>query len=123
VFAKTVRQGLLLDFYGPLLTDQQREILAGYLNDDLSLAELAEQRGVSRAAVHDMVRRGLRALERYEERLGLVERYERERVGLRRLLGLIEQALAGKTGERGVLEEVRGFLEQALNEGEGSGGV
>ena len=115
---------MLLDFYGPLLTEQQRQVLQAYLDDDLSLGEIAEARGVSRTAVHDVVRRGLRALERYEERLGLVARYERERHGWRALLTVVEGALAGEGGERAALEEVRRFLEAALTEGEGeTGGV
>lgn len=110
---------MLLDFYGPLLTAQQREVLAGYFEEDFSLGELAEQRGVSRAAVHDVVRRGLGALEEYEAKLGLVARYERDRQSLRRLLERVEEALAGTGGdERPVLEEVRAFLGTALARGE-----
>lgn len=113
-----------MDFYGPLLTEQQRQVLKAYFDEDLSLGEIAEVRGVSRAAVYDVVRRGLSALEGYEERLGLVARYARERHDLRLLLAKVAGVLAGQGGERTVLEEVRRFLEAALNEGEGeSGGV
>lgn len=118
MFTKTVRHGLLLDFYAPLLTAGQREVLAGYFEEDLSLAELAEQRGVSRAAVHDTVRRGLKALEEYEKRLGLVARYEQDRQSLKRLLDLVETALVNGRDERATLTEVRRFLREALSEGE-----
>ncbi|MDI6870327.1 MAG: YlxM family DNA-binding protein [Bacillota bacterium] len=118
MLAKTVRHGLLLDFYGPLLTAQQREVLGSYFEEDLSLGEIAEQRGVSRAAVHDVVRRGLRALEEYEERLGLVARYEQERRSLHGLLSRVEEALAAGSGERAALKEVRAILRKALAEGE-----
>ncbi|MGE5552364.1 MAG: YlxM family DNA-binding protein [Betaproteobacteria bacterium] len=123
VLAKTVRHGLLLDFYAPLLTEQQRQVLGRYFEDDLSLGEIAEERGVSRAAVHDVVRRGLMALESYEKRLGLVARYQRERRSIRELLARVEEALASGSGERAALTEVQAYLRRALEEGEGIGGV
>lgn len=65
---------LLLDCYGSLLTQRQRELLEGYYNEDLSLAELAEPLGVSRQAVHDSIRRGERQLLAFEEQMGLAQR-------------------------------------------------
>jgi hypothetical protein len=118
MLTKSVRHGLLLDFYGPLLTDQQREVLVRYFEEDLSLSEIAEERGVSRAAVHDLIRRGLGALESYEERLGLVARYELDRRSLRQVLARVEEALTGSGGERRALGEVRDFLQGALARGE-----
>lgn len=65
---------LLLDCYGSLLTERQRELLEGYYNEDLSLAELAEPLGISRQAVHDSIRRGERQLLGLEEQMGLAAR-------------------------------------------------
>ncbi|MCQ2434982.1 MAG: helix-turn-helix domain-containing protein [Oscillospiraceae bacterium] len=65
---------LLLDCYGGLLTERQRDLLDGYYNEDLSLAELAEPRGISRQAVHDSIRRGERQLLSFEEQMGLAAR-------------------------------------------------
>ncbi len=65
---------LLLDCYGSLLTERQRDLLDGYYNEDLSLAELAEPRGISRQAVHDSIRRGERQLQAFETQMGLAER-------------------------------------------------
>lgn len=76
---KTVRHGLLLDFYGGLLTDKQRQVLGAYFEDDLSLGEIAEEMQVSRAAVHDLVKRSLASLEDLETGLGLVARHDRMR--------------------------------------------
>lgn len=127
MLTKTVRQGLLLDFYGPLLTDQQREVLGSYFEDDLSLGEIAEMRGVSRAAVHDLVKRGLAVLEGYETRLGLVARHERDRHSLQRMLAEVEGALAAEPDppakgdggrSREMLGKVRSFLQEALASGE-----
>ncbi|MCL2812878.1 MAG: hypothetical protein FWD25_13450 [Clostridia bacterium] len=74
---KRIETGWLLDFYGPLLTGRQREMLRLYCEEDLSLAEIAGQEGVSRQAVHDAVRRGDAQLRAYEDQLGLLRRYRR----------------------------------------------
>ena len=81
---KRIETGWLLDFYGPLLTGRQRELLRLYCEEDLSLAEIAGQEGVSRQAVHDAVRRGDARLRAYEDQLGLLRRY-------RRLYGALRQ--------------------------------
>ena len=72
---KHVRIGWLLDFYGGLLTGRLRQMLASYYDEDLSLAEFAQEQGVSRQAVHDALRRGEAALESLEQRLGLLSRH------------------------------------------------
>ena len=74
VMEKIVRQGMLFDLYGELLTDHQREIYGLLVNDDMSLSELAEQYGISRQGVHDLIRRCDRQLEGYEEKLHLLEK-------------------------------------------------
>jgi len=74
---KRIETGWLLDFYGPLLAGRQREFLHLYCEEDLSLAEIAGQVGVSRQAVHDAVRRGDAQLRAYEDQLGLLRRYRR----------------------------------------------
>ena len=66
---KRLRLGLLLDWYGALLTDRQRATLEQSLNEDCSLAEIAEREGVSRQAV-----RGEDQLEQYEAKLGFLAR-------------------------------------------------
>lgn len=72
-----VRISLLLDFYGPLLTDKQYHSMLWHHEDDLSLGEIAEQLGVSRQAVHDNLQRAQTLLEQYEEKLHLVDQYEK----------------------------------------------
>ena len=72
---------LLLDFYGPLLTDKQRMSLQLHHEDDMSLGEIAEELGVSRQAVHDNLQRARHILNDYESKLHLVAQYEaREQV-------------------------------------------
>lgn len=72
VMEKIVRQGMLFDLYGGLLTEHQREIYGQLVNDDMSLSELAEQYGISRQGVHDLIKRCDKALEGYEEKLHLL---------------------------------------------------
>ena len=64
------RHQRLLDVYGALLTEHQREACRLHLDEDWSFAELAEELGCSRSAAHDLVRRALVQLEHYESKLG-----------------------------------------------------
>lgn len=75
VMNKILEQALLYDFYGELLTPHQKEIYEKFVLEDLSLGEIAEEAGISRQGVHDLVRRCQKALESYEARLHLVERF------------------------------------------------
>ncbi len=81
-----MEQGLLYDFYGTLLTEHQRRIYEDVVLNDMSLSEIAEIAGISRQGVHDLIRRCDRALEEYENKLHLMERFSRiskklERIG------------------------------------------
>ena len=67
-----VRRSHLLDYYGSLLTEKQRNIYEWYYQQDLSLGEISEVAHVSRNAVHDLVNRTDEKLERYEKALGLI---------------------------------------------------
>ena len=70
------KQSLLYDFYGDLLTEHQKEIYEGYVLENLSLAEIAEEQNISRQGVHDIIKRCNQALEGYEAKLHLVEKFE-----------------------------------------------
>ncbi len=72
---KIVKQTLLYDFYGELLTEHQREVYGDVVLGDLGYSEAAEEYGVSRQGVHDLVKRVDRQLQGYEEKLGLVKRF------------------------------------------------
>lgn len=78
----TVFRTMLFDFYGELLTEKQREYFDLHYNDDLSLAEIAEQTGISRQGVWDIIRRAEQTLRETEEKTGLVARFNDRRGAL-----------------------------------------
>ncbi|MDO4292622.1 MAG: YlxM family DNA-binding protein [Eubacteriales bacterium] len=73
---KIVEQGLLYDFYGELLTEHQKRVYEDVVLNDMSLSEIAQEQGISRQGVHDLIRRCDKALQSYESRLHLVERFK-----------------------------------------------
>lgn len=70
-----VKQSLLYDFYGELLTEHQRSIYEAVVFDDLSLSEAAADFQITRQGVHDLIRRVNGLLTGYEEKLHLVQRF------------------------------------------------
>ena len=72
---KIVVQGLLYDFYGELLTEHQRHVYEDVVFNDMSLSEIAEEQGISRQGVHDLIKRCDRLLVGYEEKLKLVSKF------------------------------------------------
>ncbi|WP_455618660.1 YlxM family DNA-binding protein [Eisenbergiella sp.] len=72
---KIVEQGLLYDFYGELLNEHQRRIYEDAVLNDMSLSEIAQEAGISRQGVHDLIKRCDKTLEDYESRLHLMEKF------------------------------------------------
>ena len=70
-----VEQTLLYDFYGELLTERQQQVYESVVLEDYSLSEVAEDLGISRQGVHDMIKRCNHTLEEYEAKLHLVEKF------------------------------------------------
>lgn len=71
------KASLLYDFYGALLTEKQRQVMALYHEENLSLAEIGQEFGISRQAVHDTLKKAEMALEDYEEKLRLIDKLVR----------------------------------------------
>ncbi|ABI68802.1 YlxM family DNA-binding protein [Syntrophomonas wolfei] len=88
---KTEHMIMLKDFYGPLLTLKQQDLMSLYYEDDWSLSEIAENRGTSRQAVYDVLKRAETALQEYEERLGLVDKFIFTRRGLEEIYTLLKK--------------------------------
>jgi predicted DNA-binding protein YlxM (UPF0122 family) len=75
MFEKNLNIAFLLDFYGEVLSDRKREVLDAYYNDDLSLAEIATDLGISRQGVRDLIKKAETELFFYEEKLGLAKKF------------------------------------------------
>ena len=80
--AKNMRVSYLLDFYGDLLTEKQREALELYYNDDLSLGEIAADSGISRQGVRDNIKRAEAILFDMEDKLRLAQKFGEIKKGL-----------------------------------------
>lgn len=100
-------QALLYDFYGELLTEHQRSVYEDAVLNDLSLGEIAEQRGISRQGVHDLIRRCDRILQDYEEKLHLVARFADAKTKIGRIVELTQ------TDDEPVQERMRDIRELA----------
>jgi hypothetical protein len=72
--AKDFEISLLLDYYGSMLTEKQRDVISCYYNDDLSLSEIAQNEGITRQGVRDAIKRGETQLKEMEENLGLLQK-------------------------------------------------
>ncbi|MDE6184441.1 MAG: DNA-binding protein [Lachnospiraceae bacterium] len=111
---RIVEQGLLYDFYGELLTEHQKKIYEDVVYNDLSLAEIAKESGISRQGVHDLVRRCNRILQDYEDKLHLVQRFMKIKDNIDQLQkltadeGLTREELVQRIGllSRQILEEL-----------------
>jgi len=80
---------LLYDIYGGLLTAKQQNVFEWYYQDDYSLGEIAEELGISRQGVHDNIKRSVKLLEEYEEKLHLAEKELRNRTLLEKAMEII----------------------------------
>jgi len=107
---KIVEQALLYDFYGELLTAHQKEIYEDFILNDLSLTEIAEERGISRQGVHDLVKRCNKILKDYEDKLHLVQKFVAIRDKVNQIHELVQ--LKDSTEEK----ELLGRLEEISNE-------
>ena len=89
--AKNLDVVLLTDYYGEMLTENQRKFIDYYYNDDLSLSEIAENEGITRQGVRDAIKRAETQLIAMEERLGLVTRFENMKIGLSEIIEYAEE--------------------------------
>ena len=84
---KNFEISLLLDFYGEVLTEKQKEVVDLYYNEDLSLAEIAEQADITRQGVRDCIKRGEATLLLMEEKLGLAGKFSSMRKNIEKISG------------------------------------
>lgn len=101
--AKDLSISVLLDFYGELLTKKQAESLELYYNQDLSLAEIAEETGVSRQGVRAFIKQGENHLTEFEEKLGMAKRFAE----ISRIVAEIEEILPKDSRVAKKIEEIK----------------
>lgn len=88
---KIVEQGMLYDFYGELLTEHQRRIYEDAVYNDMSLGEIAQEQGITRQGVHDLIKRCDKILQDYEDKLHLVEKFTSTKEKVRKICALTEE--------------------------------
>ena len=87
---QTYRMTMLFDFYGELLTDRQKEFYELYYDEDLSLSEIAENYGISRQGVRDVIVRADAIMTELEDKTGLLKRF----MQMKEKVSAIEEAAA-----------------------------
>ena len=101
---KDLGVSLLLDYYGELLSETKRRAVELYYNEDLSLAEIAEDTGVTRQGVRDSIEKAKAQLYLYEDKLGLARKMRETDLILSEVLGRLER-LRGKADD-GIVSEL-----------------
>ena len=99
---KIVEQGLLYYFYGELLTAHQRQIYESIVYENLSLSEIAEEQGITRQGVHDIVKRCDKALMGYEKKLKLIARFQKMKEKIQEIDDLTKCYERNETGDKTV---------------------
>lgn len=100
---RIVEKSLLFDFYGELLTEHQKDVYGEYIQNDLSVTEVANLRGISRQGAHDLIRRCEKILDEYEQRLHLLEHY----LKIKKMVGAIHEYAEEISGceDKNVIQE------------------
>lgn len=102
--------GLLLDFYGDILPERRRTVMDYYYNDDMSLAEIADEIGISRQGVREQIKKAEEELTFYEEKLGLAARFSEMEIHIKHALALCDNCHASQE----LTKEIR-FLSACIN--------
>lgn len=100
------RESMLFDLYGGLLTERKRAILEMHHENDMSLSEIAEELGVSRAAVYDSLKSAEKSLEDYESRLSLLADHMARMENTEKALGALDALKEICRGDKEALDEI-----------------
>ncbi|MDO4395515.1 MAG: YlxM family DNA-binding protein [Clostridia bacterium] len=90
---KIMEASLLYDFYGQLLTERKQQVMELYHEENLSLAEIAQEFGISRAAVHESLKSAEKSLAEYEEKLGLVKKFVKSQNAIEKIDSVIDKLI------------------------------
>ena len=108
---------LLYDFYGELLTEKQKQVFDLHYQDDLSLSEIGEELSISRQAVRDQLKRTEKILMDYEQKLGLVARFQAQKKYVREMLDILQEMETDGLSEKRIrqLEKMKQIAEAILS--------
>lgn len=108
---RIIEQGILYDFYGPLLTRHQQEIYEAVVYNNLSLGEIAAEEGISRQGVHDLIKRCDRTLADYEEKLHLVKRFADNKKKIAKLKKLVNSLMENDSADEKHKREINAIID------------
>ncbi len=115
---KIFKQALLYDFYGELLTPHQRSIYEDAVYNDMSLSEIAQEYGISRQGVHDLIKRCDKILQEYEDKLQLVNKFTNAKDKVSKILELVDalEPQGVDTESRMKLEQIKEVSAELMKE-------
>ncbi len=113
--ANSLEISYLLDFYGDVLTEKQRDVMEQYYNDDLSLAEIADNFGITRQGVRDAIKRGEHTILDLEEKVGFARRYRIMRESVESLEQLTNDINFYNNNNYAMSEDIRRSAEAILH--------
>ena len=111
---RIVEQTLLYDFYGELLNDHQRGVYEDAVFNDLSLSEIADEYGISRQGVHDLIKRVSNTLEGYESKLHLVEKFMDTKAKITRIDELVDSYI--KDEDMSYIHEIKKLSKEIIED-------
>ena len=114
--AKNLEISFLLDFYGDVLTERQREVMEQYYNDDLSLVEIADNFGITRQGVRDSIKRGEGIILDLEQKVGFAARYRAVQQGVAQLESLARSIRFANSNSYSPNAEIERDTERMLEE-------
>lgn len=111
---KFVELSLLYDFYGELLKENQKIVFEYYILEDLSLSEIATEQGISRQGVHDIIKRCSKQLMDYEEKLGLISKFQETKIRVNKIKDMV--TMIKQTEDFSILNEIEKLSTLILEE-------
>ena len=111
---RIVEQTLLYDFYGELLNEHQKSIYQDAVFNDLSLSEIADEHGISRQGVHDLIKRVTKLLNDYESKLHLIEKFMDTKEKVHEINELTNQYLTTKDIKQ--IHEIQNIAQEILDD-------
>ena len=111
-FDNIARVSLLFDFYGELLTKRQKEVMELYYEENLSLSEIADEFSISRQGVHDALKNAEKSLNGYEEKLGLVAKFQKSTDAVEQIDMVIDEVIEALQDKADIGQDVIGNLKK-----------